>query len=280
MLYDYLTSIKINSLTDLGSWDFYEKYRMADRPKYPGNHNPHWQAQSFAWHMDPRSVFPHTRRHRMMLAICEDDVREVKRVLDEGYNINETVVDLEKGYSAMSLSAELNRTTILDYLILRGGNVNKKDSADDYPISYAVRNWHFDSIKQLVNRGADASVTNKFGKSLDELAHAKKQFAISEYIKECKVKQKEQKAELPKFTTKLKIDELINEDNNKMVNSRRIFSGPQFYPFNNLIDTFHVTLNVDRNIEPKTSEMHWNSIEKCKKEWIASFLKRYKTVKL
>jgi hypothetical protein len=60
--------LRLASMTDLGSWDFYERNKNKRFVNYPiAGHHPFHDIVDWAWHMDPRSIFEHTRRHRLMV---------------------------------------------------------------------------------------------------------------------------------------------------------------------------------------------------------------------
>lgn len=76
-----------------------------------------------------------------MRAICDKDINEVKLVLQKGYNKDAFEIEDKYGYNAMGLAAALNRVGILEYLIMRGFNVNQQDKYGNTPLMHAVINW-------------------------------------------------------------------------------------------------------------------------------------------
>ena len=62
--------------------------------------------------MPSQAVWPHTRRWRLLKSICENDINEVKLVLDEDFDVNQ-IIDFKYNMNPIILSCTLNRTSIL-----------------------------------------------------------------------------------------------------------------------------------------------------------------------
>lgn len=82
-------------------------------------------------------------RHRFLQAVCEGDLNEIKLVLDEGFDLDATF-ERKYGYTPMSLAAALNRPEVIEYLLLRGANINAFDQTGASPLMQAVSNFNFD----------------------------------------------------------------------------------------------------------------------------------------
>ena len=58
-----------------------------------------------------------------MKAILENKINDLKAVIDEGVDLN-IILDKKYGYTPLTLSATLNRSAMIEYLYLRGANIN------------------------------------------------------------------------------------------------------------------------------------------------------------
>jgi len=79
-----------------------------------------------AWHVKQFCIFPHTARHRFLKAICENDFEEIELLLDRGFDPND-FIDYKYELTPLGLAAMLNRSQLIQYLYLRGADVNKQD---------------------------------------------------------------------------------------------------------------------------------------------------------
>ncbi|EGR28169.1 hypothetical protein IMG5_181740 [Ichthyophthirius multifiliis] len=140
-----------NTLNNIFSWDTFEKLPKSGNTDVFGLTNPIRFKSYSAWHVKQKSSYPHTRRYILMRGILENDINVVKDALDHGFCINSSV-DLKYGFNALTLAATLDKTAILQYLHLRGGNVDGFDLTGNTPLMHAVKSWNFESIKILVEK--------------------------------------------------------------------------------------------------------------------------------
>lgn len=281
---DVFVRTRYVSLTDLFSWDFYEKHKNENLVGYPViGENPQSTDSYFAWHLPPRSIFHHTRRHRLMVAICDNDIKETKRVLDEGFDINTQQIDVKKGYNSMTLASSLNHTSLVDYQILRGGDINSCDKYGLYPINYAIHEWNFQTIQLLVNRGADLYVKDKYGRNLEQNAHDRGLYAIEEYIKESKQEKLDRESSGKPTKSKIHFDinqefeELLDtKSKDRMIRNRTIYKTPIAFPFNTLSDLFVICLYNPWKLSDSNLDIsEENSVFiNYKKKWLESYQQR------
>jgi len=87
--------------------------------------------------------------------------------LEKGADINATN---KQGESALHKAAYIGKVNIIDYLIDRGANVNQKTMYDATPLFVAVLGNQPESVKKLLCRGADPSITDRNGVSAAQKA--------------------------------------------------------------------------------------------------------------
>lgn len=66
-----------------------------------------------------------------------------------------TVIDLKYGFTPLTLAAHLNQPELLEYLLLRGALLDKKDGREKTALERAVGNYNMESLKLLLDRGAE-----------------------------------------------------------------------------------------------------------------------------
>lgn len=211
--------------------------------------NPFRLRNFAAWFVPPRSVFPHTKRYRIQRAICEEDINEVKAVLDSGFDPDKEVLDEKYAFNSMSLAARLNRTAILEYLILRGADINIQDPSGNTPLMHAITNWQFEAIKLLAENGARIDIKDIYGFDAFDKAKHRGLNTIVEYLKTLKNNNKDSIRNLPKFNIEFDFEKKLFASNaDSLVFEKKFYkSQPAVYPFNNLSGTY-VTQLLDWEI--------------------------------
>ena len=171
------------SFNNLFSWKWFERLRYKNGPDIPlFGENPHYKAKDHSWHMDVKTILPHTRRHRALVAICRDDINELRKVLDEGFDVN-SPVDLDRGKRPLAVAALLNRPLLLKYLILRGANLDATDELGNTALMDSVERVNFECMMQLVDQGANIQKRNKLNKSVIEKAEERNQNLLLGYLR-------------------------------------------------------------------------------------------------
>eukprot|EP01017_Pseudomicrothorax_dubius_P048202 TRINITY_DN8735_c0_g1_i1.p1 TRINITY_DN8735_c0_g1~~TRINITY_DN8735_c0_g1_i1.p1 ORF type:complete len:217 (+),score=20.69 TRINITY_DN8735_c0_g1_i1:130-780(+) len=184
-----------------------------------------------AWHSPTIAVQPHSRRHRLLRAICESDLDEIKNVLDEDFDPNSTV-DIRRGLNALSLAALLSRTSVIDYLLLRGANIDAQDSRGNTALMVATINWNFEAIKLLVNRGADITIRDKYGYDAIDKATSRRLFSIAHFFRQRPIQTKPI-AKHPDIDITFSFEEKFKDQTDQLFRQRKFFtSKPRVYPFN------------------------------------------------
>ena len=93
-------------------------------------------------------------RYRLLRAITSNDLPSIKQLLDEGFDPN-TIIDYKYGFTPLTLAAHLNQPELLEYLLLRGAMLDKKDGCERTALERAVGNFNLESLKMLMDRGAE-----------------------------------------------------------------------------------------------------------------------------
>ncbi|KAL4493155.1 hypothetical protein ABPG72_003240 [Tetrahymena utriculariae] len=172
------------SANDFFSWKIYDMLPKSGNVDILGLTNQFRPKFYSAWHLNPRGVNFHTRRYILKRGILENDLDVVKDALDHGLDIN-SEIDLKYGFTPLSLAAILNRTAIIQYLFLRGADVNKFDRTGNTPLMQAVKNWNFESIKILVESCySDLNAKDQYGQTAQDKANFKKLKAIEVYLQD------------------------------------------------------------------------------------------------
>jgi hypothetical protein len=234
-----MSGILPNSFNDYFSWRTYESLPKSGEGTdifFFGATPVRYKIYT-AWHMKPQSVFPHTRRYRLLKAICERDINEVKEVLDKKFNMDEEHLEDKYGYKAAGIAAALNRVGILEYLILRGADINTKDKTGNTPLMHAVINWQYDAIRMLVENGADLSIKDNYGLTVIDKAKFRGLTSVASFLEGQLEKKKT--VHFPKFTVQFDFEEHFSDPCEVLYKKKKYYkSKPLVYPFNNLEGTY------------------------------------------
>ncbi|MDR1345760.1 MAG: ankyrin repeat domain-containing protein [Bacteroidales bacterium] len=110
-------------------------------------------------YLEVEKLFSQVRTKSLHNAVAEDDIAEVRRLLDAGADPN----GIDK-HGAMPLHYADN-PEIIDLLCSKGANINGPNQKGDIPLHSAVSaNYpNLEYIKQLLRKGADISIANRKG---------------------------------------------------------------------------------------------------------------------
>ena len=237
-----MSGILPSSFNDYFSWKIYESLPKSGNGTdilFFGASPIRYKVYS-AWHLRPESVYPHTKRYRLMRAVCEKDINEVKTVLDEGFDVDGLNIDEKYRYKAMGLAAALNRVGIMEYFLLRGADINAKDMHGNTPLMHAVTNWQFDAIKYLVEQGADLNAKDIYGFNAIEKAKFRGLNSIADYLEQQKSKPPVPKT-FPKFTVNFDFETHLSDATEQLYTKKKFYQAkPKVYPFNNLEGVYAV----------------------------------------
>lgn len=116
-----------NSFNGLVPLSLREKWRNEKTGNVPFfGDNPNRLVTTSPWFRKIKYDMKETKEYRLMRGICENDLNLVKESLDSGLDVN-SVLEEDRGLSALSMAASLNRPEILKYLILRGSSLENRD---------------------------------------------------------------------------------------------------------------------------------------------------------
>lgn len=237
---DFIWLFWPNSIYSLLPWRWIEKLRYRDSPYIPIiGENPFYPDTDYAWWMNVPTVFPHTKRHRAMRAICKNDIKELKKVLDEGFDID-SPVELERERTALGLAAFLNRPKLLQYLILRGASIEKPDKFGYTPLMDTVERVNMDCMLKLIENGADISKQNMFLESPISKAEVKNYQAIKHYLDQLSASGTRQVV-FPQHTIKFKFEKDLQDAN---LTTRRYAQG-HTYVFNSLSKSYAFSMYTE-----------------------------------
>ena len=85
------------------------------------------------------------------------DLSKVKRLLDEGADINRQNFD---GQTALMMSIQMEHLDIAKELVLRGANINQQNGVGCTALLFAAYGDHFEIAKLLVKNGANPNIRN------------------------------------------------------------------------------------------------------------------------
>lgn len=134
----------------------------------------------------PDHLFTSDKR-KMYRAILNTDIKEMERLLDKGFDMNQEVVP-HYGYTALGMAAALNLLESIHYLTLRGANY-------EHPIGrykktalhLAVEHGNELATKYLLNNGANVNTLDLFGFNIYDKAEYRGYYdykRIFDYFKE------------------------------------------------------------------------------------------------
>lgn len=160
-------------------------------------HSAWWQKWNF--------IYPHTLRHRFIDAICRGDFDHVKDCLDRSSGL--LTLELYQGYTALSLATSLNKTAMVEYLLMRGADIDATDYQGRTPLIQAVSSWQIEAIKLLVSLGADIAKPGLYGYNSIDIAKHKGYEQIQRFL-ETKLKEKIRRS-FPKVSIQFDFEKLL-----------------------------------------------------------------------
>ncbi len=109
--------------------------------------------------------------NELVMAINSDDIDDVKRLINQGVNINATIEDsnIDITGTPLHFAVEKKNKEIIKLLISKGSNINALDSFSMTPLIAAVSRHSsnpqqdYEIVQLLIARGADINATDKWG---------------------------------------------------------------------------------------------------------------------
>ncbi|CAI2356713.1 unnamed protein product [Caenorhabditis sp. 36 PRJEB53466] len=89
------------------------------------------------------------------------EIDAVKQAVDA-----KNVHEIYNGRTAVQIAADYGQTAVIDYLISIGANIQEKDKYGITPLLSAVWEGHVDTVKLLLEHGADRTVHAPDGTAL------------------------------------------------------------------------------------------------------------------
>ncbi len=112
------------------------------------------------------------------MAASEGHLDCIQLLLDNGANINGT----GKSLPPLHIAAAEDRTAIIDYLIAKGVNINKKDAGGRTALMYAAAEGQDNTIKKLIESGADISIVDANGASAKDYAISEEEYETTDHL--------------------------------------------------------------------------------------------------
>lgn len=226
------------SFNDLFSWETYTRLKDPITSNVPIiGENPLRFTTNAAWHRKIPEKDKKTRSYQMQEAICDNNLKKVKEIIDSGFSL-ESKLCRQRGLDSVHLASILDRPLILKYLILRGGNIEGRDKEGNTPLMSAVNNWQFETIQVLVENGASLNALDKYGKNCMEKARDRSLVSIAQYL-EFQSQNREGNGEYPGFGVKFKFESFF-DDEEKIVEDTMFFGDGTYYPFNSISGSYLV----------------------------------------
>lgn len=85
-------------------------------------------------------------------ALKDKDFIKIKKIIEEDYNSNVNI-EMFLGRTPVHYASFYNDVKTLNYLIDRGGDIQKKDKREETPLSYAISHLAVDTTKILLDTG-------------------------------------------------------------------------------------------------------------------------------
>ena len=95
----------------------------------------------------------------LMKAAKKGDKDKARELLSTGMmNVDSGIADF-MSRSALAMAAYFGHTDVVQLLISKGADINKKDISGKCPLHWAAEQGHFDTVRLLINLGAQPALT-------------------------------------------------------------------------------------------------------------------------
>ena len=118
-------------------------------------------------------------RKRMAIAVGERNLARVKKLLDEGADVN---MDLGAGESPLHVAAEQGNTEMIALLLERGAKIGVLNDYQWAPIHDAAYRGRFEAVVALLKAGADPNLRTTEGKTAYGWAVAREHPEVAELL--------------------------------------------------------------------------------------------------
>ena len=134
--------------------------------------------QNVSWHSDRHFPQQHSLRHSVLQAVSRGDVEKLEELIGQGWPIDE-VVDKQGKFTALTLACHLDNLELVHFLDLLGAELNgARGHQQQSPLMAATMRWNVRVVDYLIERGADPTVTDKYGFTARRKAEMKNLKAI------------------------------------------------------------------------------------------------------
>ena len=115
-------------------------------------------------------------------AAFKGDITQVKKLLDEGHNVNHALGD---GETALTSAMRSRRVDVVRLLLAKGADVNTENSPSDRtPLMLAADSGDTEMMKILLDHGADPCRTVKYSdnETAQRIAEKKHNLSVAQYL--------------------------------------------------------------------------------------------------
>ena len=110
---------------------------------------------------DQKKIIDILRNDEMVKAIKKNDVRQIKKLIDSGYDLNNNIVN---GITPLMIAAGLNSYKSLKKLISLGANINIIDNKQQSVLMYCIPCNSFSIAKFLISMNTiDINLKTSYG---------------------------------------------------------------------------------------------------------------------
>ena len=114
----------------------------------------------------------------MLNAVCRGDLDVVRRLVQQGHNINEKTRTHDLG--ALYIAASRGSLDIVQYLVEHGANIERSNKEGASPLRISYQQGYLTVVKFLVEHGANLNKADKEGDMPIDCANNHR--AIVEYL--------------------------------------------------------------------------------------------------
>ena len=111
------------------------------------------------------------------------ELKTVRRMVGKQGKLKATItMEYHNGDTPLHLASYNGHTSVADYLIERGVEVNSRNEDGWLPIHYACQESHLDTVQLLINKGSDFTSANYKGDTPLDLASQNRDTSVANYL--------------------------------------------------------------------------------------------------
>lgn len=114
-------------------------------------------------------------------AAKQGDAALIIRLVQDGMDVNQPNLE-EQTPLMLAAQADSHALAVTELLLASGAKVNELDRYGNTALIYAAQAGNLEVVKELIARGADASIANKSGATALNFAEGNQHFFVTEYL--------------------------------------------------------------------------------------------------